>query len=153
MGVGDPAELRADGIGDAAAAVADVDDDRAAGGVEVGASVGVPDRRALGADGDGEGAPGGAGEDAARDRVGSASWLMPRVYVGAGARRGARRTEVRRAPPMGERSPAGRGGRSRPSAAVGQTRPLGTVCQYVLLKTILPRCQTLFGFGGLGGWS
>src|SRR4051794_26207835 len=34
-----------------------------------------------------------------------------------------------------------------------QTRPLGTVCQYVLLKTILPRCQMWFGLGGVGGCS
>ncbi len=37
--------------------------------------------------------------------------------------------------------------------ATGQTRPFGTVWKYVLLKTIFPRCQRAFGFGGLGGWS
>lgn len=40
------------------------------------------------------------------------------------------------------------------ASAVGcQTRPLGTVWKYVLLKTIFPRCQMALGFGGLGGWS
>lgn len=38
---------------------------------------------------------------------------------------------------------------SDPAAVpAGQTRTLGTVCQYVLLKTILPWCQSWFGFGG-----
>ena len=39
------------------------------------------------------------------------------------------------------------------AAAEIYTRPLGTVCQYVLLKTTLPRCHSWFGFGGFGGWS
>ena len=34
-----------------------------------------------------------------------------------------------------------------------QTRPFGTVCQYVLLNTILPRCQSWLGLGGRGGCS
>jgi hypothetical protein len=35
--------------------VADVDDDRAAGRIEIGLALGVPDRAALGADRDGQG--------------------------------------------------------------------------------------------------
>ncbi|MFN8619506.1 MAG: hypothetical protein U0869_02005 [Chloroflexota bacterium] len=30
--------------------------------------------------------------------------------------------------------------------------PRGTVCQYVLLNTTLPRCHMRPGLGGLGGW-
>jgi hypothetical protein len=45
------------------------------------------------------------------------------------------------------------GKRSGAAPGTGQTRPLGTVCQYVLLKTILPRCQSWLGFGGRGGCS
>ena len=38
--------------------------------------------------------------------------------------------------------------RGAASVAV-RLRPFGTVCQYVLLNTTLPRCQSWFGFGGL----
>ena len=57
------------------------------------------------------------------------------------------RRMARGAPRLAER----RG--SRESDPMGQTRPFGTVWKYVLLKTILPRCQRAFGFGGFGGWS
>ena len=39
------------------------------------------------------------------------------------------------------------------SSSRRHTLPFGTVCQYVLLNTIFPRCQSWFGFGGLGGCS
>src|SRR5436190_22625116 len=55
---------------------------------------------------------------------------------------------------QGGRDPRPGEGAGRGSDVVqGQTRPFGTVCQYVLLKTILPRCHSWFGFGGRGGWS
>ena len=52
VGVREPTRLVGHGGGDLAAAVTDVDDDRAAGGVEVLASVGGQDRRAVGLDRD-----------------------------------------------------------------------------------------------------
>ncbi len=104
--------------------VTDVDDDRATRCVEVLTTVGGADGGAVRLDRYRRIRDGGAAEDAAGTHGG----------ILADETLGPRRV----------------GSRVR---GEGQTRPFGTVCQYVLLKTILPRCHSWFGFGGFGGWS
>ena len=83
VGVGEARGLLGDDVRDLAPAVAHVDDDRAARGVEVLAAVGVDDRRPVGLDGDRRVGRRGAAEDAAahgRRRAGVAHrWITPRV--------------------------------------------------------------------------
>ena len=129
MGVGEPAGLVGHRGRDLAPAVPDVDDDRATGGVEVLAA-----RRR----------PGWSTRRASTATGGSATLerrkTRPRVHG---------RIVADETPGPGKGPGRGPETGRRPR----QTRPFGTVCQYVLLKTILPRCQSWFGLGGLGGWS